>query len=214
VAATTHSKLSTRDSLLETATRLFALSGFEGTSIREITEASGVNTAMVSYHFDGKEGLYMACIEPYGLKKVEAAKRILVPATKPAEFRSRILEFCDAMFNLWLEQPEISQIVARECVFGMPKTEKLFKNTFFKCFEIFAGFFAAGQQAGFVRADLDPSAMSALLFSAMHEVMRVSPLIKKFHGRDLADPEFRNQLVRNWVSATLDGVIHHTRQPK
>ncbi len=44
--------------LLCAAERLFAEKGFEGTSIRDITNEAGCNVAAVNYHFGGKDRLY------------------------------------------------------------------------------------------------------------------------------------------------------------
>jgi AcrR family transcriptional regulator len=48
----------TRALLLKHAEELFLAHGFEGVSIRQITEASGANVAAVNYHFNGKTNLY------------------------------------------------------------------------------------------------------------------------------------------------------------
>lgn len=48
----------TRERLLETAERLFAEKGFDGTSVRAITAEAGCNLAAVNYHFGGKDQLY------------------------------------------------------------------------------------------------------------------------------------------------------------
>jgi AcrR family transcriptional regulator len=50
--------ISTRASLLKHAQELFLAHGFEGVSIRQITEASGANVASINYHFSGKTNLY------------------------------------------------------------------------------------------------------------------------------------------------------------
>jgi AcrR family transcriptional regulator len=47
-----------REILLETAGRLFAENGFDGTSVRMIAEKSGMNIAMISYYFGSKEKLF------------------------------------------------------------------------------------------------------------------------------------------------------------
>lgn len=49
---------STRLKLLEAAERLFLERGYDGVSVRDITEAAGVNVASVNYHFNGKKNLY------------------------------------------------------------------------------------------------------------------------------------------------------------
>jgi AcrR family transcriptional regulator len=48
----------TRDALIDAATAIFADKGFEGGSVRLITEKAKANQAAINYHFGGKEGLY------------------------------------------------------------------------------------------------------------------------------------------------------------
>jgi AcrR family transcriptional regulator len=48
----------TRDVVLASAERLFAFSGFDGTTIREIASDAGVQLALVGYHFGRKEQLF------------------------------------------------------------------------------------------------------------------------------------------------------------
>jgi len=49
-----------RDRLLDAATRLFAVSGYEVTTVRDIVTAAAVNLNAVNYYFGGKRGLYDA----------------------------------------------------------------------------------------------------------------------------------------------------------
>jgi len=53
----------TRTRLLQTSLSVFARRDFDAVSIREIVEHAGANIAAVSYHFGGKQGLYMATAE-------------------------------------------------------------------------------------------------------------------------------------------------------
>jgi len=48
----------TRERIMRAAERLFAESGYDGTSIRAIVAKAKVNQAAINYHFDGKDGLY------------------------------------------------------------------------------------------------------------------------------------------------------------
>jgi AcrR family transcriptional regulator len=52
----------TRRRILETAERLFLEHGFDGTSLRMLTAAAGVNLAAVNYHFGGKDELFRAML--------------------------------------------------------------------------------------------------------------------------------------------------------
>ena len=48
----------TRERIMKAAERLFAESGYDGTSVRAIVARANVNQAAINYHFEGKEGLY------------------------------------------------------------------------------------------------------------------------------------------------------------
>lgn len=47
-----------RDRLLQAATKLFARSGFSGTTVDEVVSLAGVNKRMVYHYFENKEDLY------------------------------------------------------------------------------------------------------------------------------------------------------------
>jgi AcrR family transcriptional regulator len=49
----------TRTRLIEAAITCFAEKGYDATGIREIAKLANANSALVQYHFGGKEGLYL-----------------------------------------------------------------------------------------------------------------------------------------------------------
>jgi AcrR family transcriptional regulator len=63
---------STRDRILDAAEELFATRGYHGVSIRDITEAAGVQLALANYHFGSKSRLYGQVVERRG--KAHAAQ--------------------------------------------------------------------------------------------------------------------------------------------
>lgn len=52
----------THAAILAAARRVFARRGVDGTSVREVADAAGVNNAMIYYHFHDKTGLYRAVL--------------------------------------------------------------------------------------------------------------------------------------------------------
>jgi AcrR family transcriptional regulator len=70
----------TRARLLDTAERLFAESGPDAVSVRDITVASGANTAAIHYHFGSKQELIAAIIErraaSIGARRAELLDRL------------------------------------------------------------------------------------------------------------------------------------------
>ena len=59
----------TRSRLLESAIVHFAAQGFEGAGIREIAKDAQANSALVTYHFCGKEGLYREALKAIFTRK-------------------------------------------------------------------------------------------------------------------------------------------------
>lgn len=54
---------SSRDILLATALTQFGRQGFDGTTTRAIAEAANMPMSQITYHFGGKEGLYLGCAQ-------------------------------------------------------------------------------------------------------------------------------------------------------
>ena len=51
------------DRLLEVAVREFGQKGLEGASTRGIAAAAGTAMSSITYHYGGKEGLYLAAAD-------------------------------------------------------------------------------------------------------------------------------------------------------
>ena len=69
----------TRERILDTAERHFALYGFAGTSLRGITRDARVNVAAIHYHYGSKEKLLSATMErivaPVNAQRLRLARR-------------------------------------------------------------------------------------------------------------------------------------------
>lgn len=61
--AGTRARPTSKEDILDAAERLFALRGFDGTSMREIAQEAGVAQALLHYHFRTKEGLFEAMFQ-------------------------------------------------------------------------------------------------------------------------------------------------------
>lgn len=59
----TTQQIDTKQRLLDVAERLFALNGYQGTSLRAITTEAQANLAAVNYHFGSKEALLEAVLQ-------------------------------------------------------------------------------------------------------------------------------------------------------
>lgn len=96
----------TRQAVLQAATRLFAASGYAGTSMRDIAEASGASQPLIHHHFGTKEQLYIEVkrqvIAAFAEDNPDVAQGGATPGEIRAEMR-RLYEFLggnDALLRL------------------------------------------------------------------------------------------------------------------
>ncbi len=81
-----------KERILDAAEQLFAQRGFYGVSLRDITQAAGVDVALVGYHFGGKRELFTAVfvrraevLNRERLELLEAVRRAALPGTPGLE---------------------------------------------------------------------------------------------------------------------------------
>jgi len=87
-----------RERLLHAAMELFATRGYAATSIREIVGAVGVTKPVLYYHFQSKEGLYLALVEELR-RAVEGT--LAGSLSGPGTARERLVRLFGAMFGLF-----------------------------------------------------------------------------------------------------------------
>lgn len=71
--ATAPAELDTKERLLKAAKDLFVRKGFSGVSIREIAREADTNSALISYYFGDKEGLFKGVLESF-VRPLNAAR--------------------------------------------------------------------------------------------------------------------------------------------
>src|SRR3981081_2580660 len=100
----------TRDKILNAAGEVFAERGFEGATVRAITERAGVNIAAINYHFRDKSELYTrvvmdACAVPKTLREA------MIQSGEAPEKRIRSLVFIFLRYLLDPDRPAWKQKV-------------------------------------------------------------------------------------------------------
>lgn len=65
-----------QERIVDMATMLFVVKGFNAASIRDIAKACGITTSTIFSHFEGKDALYRATIKKYILSKGNFADKV------------------------------------------------------------------------------------------------------------------------------------------
>ncbi|MCH8569405.1 MAG: TetR family transcriptional regulator [Balneolales bacterium] len=105
--ATTSSK---QDLILNAAELLFAEHGFKGTTTRAIAKKAGVNIAMLSYYFGGKEQLLHAVIERFSERLSAVFSDVGQKHTDPI---IRLQKWIEAYIDYIFDHPNHARIVYR-----------------------------------------------------------------------------------------------------
>jgi TetR/AcrR family transcriptional regulator len=162
----------TRERLLEAAVIEFGEHGYAGARISAIARRAGVNQQLISYYFDGKEGLFRALQERW--RSISAGAN---SADRPlAEVVAGFLRL-NVEYRSW----------ARVLVWG-GLTEDGPEDLPF-----FAGMvddLRRRQEAGELAVELDPAYVTLLLFGAALAPTVLSQIARQFTGLAADSPEF------------------------
>ncbi len=178
-AAPGHDSPETRERLLAAGRSLFALRGFEGTSVRAITAQAGVNLGAVTYHFESKEGLYRAVLkECFGplRDRLEMVKRLPIAPLERVEVVVR------GMFQHLLGYPDMPRFMVQELVVGeVPAGEvvRLVRSVL----ETIAGFVEEGHNDGSIVPG-DPVLQALTIMSQPIYLSVVPAFLKRSDLRD------------------------------
>jgi AcrR family transcriptional regulator len=200
----------TRTALIEAAKTVFAQRGYDGATVKELAEAAGVNISLVSYYFNGKEGLYRACLEELGRGGTEMATRVLKNPESIEDFRVRLKLFLEEMIQGHFAEKDLMAIIHRECAVDNSLTMQTFKQVFVKIFETLTQFFKASQKAGIIRKDIDVHTTSLLFWGGVMHALRFDTLQKELFGQSIEDKKTREQFIDHAIQNLLEGTQRRT----
>ena len=193
----------TQSALLRAAKTLFSAQGYDGATVKEISEAAGVNVGLISYFFGGKEGLYRACLADFGSKNLKMAERTLEEPRSHEEIRVRLKMFFGELTEAHLAEPEVTTILHRECDMDFPYAQELFRDSFLKVFERFIHFIKKAEERGLTRPGIDPFVLAQLCFSGIIHAFRTDRLAEQMFGFTLRNEEYRARFLKHHLDACL-----------
>jgi len=150
--------------ILAAAESLFAEHGFDAVSMSAIGEAAGVSKANVFHHFTSKNELYLAVLR----NACRAAVHHLDDLSKhEAPLTERLPQFARAHLENLLEHGQVARLMLRELLSDNPRHgQELAEKVYGEKFSRFVAILRAGQQAGELRADVDPAMVATILLGA------------------------------------------------
>ncbi|OIJ68023.1 TetR/AcrR family transcriptional regulator [Streptomyces mangrovisoli] len=104
-----------RERIVDAATRLFAEHGYDGTSTRQIAAEAGLNMATVNYHTGAKKELYVEVMRRAHQAERSALEMALAEfrATVPASPGAAVAGLVDRYLDFCLEHPQVPALWMR-----------------------------------------------------------------------------------------------------
>lgn len=198
----------TKEALLASAIEIFSQKGFDGTTVKDLSEAAGVNISLVSYHFGGKEGLYNACLEKFGQGKLQTLGQILTPSESVEDFKAKVKIWVTQFAHWSVEEGAKVRMIHREMDCGLPIMKEAFRSTFIKTFELIKDFIKDAQTKKFIRSDLDHEELAGLLQGALINAVRLDPIRKEFFGKTIHDETYRKHYIDQILNIIFKGILH------
>lgn len=107
--------MTTREKILAAADGLFGEIGFDAATTRQIADASGVNKALIHYHFGSKDELFRDLLDRY----YESLSQALTEAlTDEGSVQERFERIVDIYVDFLAENRNFSRMIQREASGG------------------------------------------------------------------------------------------------
>lgn len=188
----------TRDKLIEAGTPLFAWKGFSGVSIREVAKMAEVNSALISYHFGGKEGLYAAVLENNLAALLTALEKINSSCLEPER---RIEQFARAVSALHKQRPFLLRLLQGEFINPTVCFENIIKPYFKKVVTFLPAAIQEGKTTGRFEPEIHPIYAAMALSSMVNFYFLVKPLADHILPQDEnRDEEYIRQVLKIYFS--------------
>src|SRR5262245_12679714 len=177
----------TREAVLAAAEKLFAEQGFDATSMRDISNASGVSHPLIHHHFGSKQDLYDAVkrrlVEGYAKRFPHAARAVNRPINIEAEMH-RLMDYIGGN-SMLLKLCARTQLEDNKQVW--PGEPDIF-TTLQRRIEV-------SQERGLVRSDLSSAYLSIMVIALVHFWAQGRECFMQRFGGTANDDEFIEQAI-------------------
>ena len=192
-----------RTRLVEAALPLFATKGFAAVTFKEISEASGVNSALINYYFKSKEGLYEAVVEEQ-FQKFQTL--FLEPDWFEVEPVDRISQFLINFTRLHRKNPYIRRLLTSELNHPSPFVEKFVQKYLRKFSDFIIQTIEEGMAKGQFRNDLNPTYTAAILVGMVNYYFVAEQLAAKFLEK-VSFEDDKDSFGLQAVTVCLEGIL-------
>ena len=175
---------------METAERLFAERGFDGTSVRDIADEAGINVAMISYYFGSKDKLMEALFEMrVGNIKIRVESLIMDESISPLQ---KVYMLIDEHIERVMHKQSFYKIMIGVLATNKnPSILKAANRVKIRNAEVVNELIKDGQKKGVFKKKVDTVLMIGTMVGTVSQMMMSQDYYREFNNQqDISDEEF------------------------
>lgn len=166
---------------LAAAEELFAIRGFEGTSLRDVSAAVGITSAALIHHFGTKERLYGCVLE----RLAESLDGYLVDESGPASIEN-VVRIFERFLDWSFDNQHLAQLLLRELMGNRTRVSRARRMHLLSLTTSCVERIRDGQKAGVFR-QFDAELFVYYTFGAITHFSAAAPTIDRMLRVDLGD---------------------------
>lgn len=191
----------TADRIVEAATALFARRGYAAVSVKELAKEAGVNIALISYYFGGKEKLYTVVLERQFAILAEVVDSVNQEGLCPLE---KIRRFASLLIEVQKKTAYLDQLIFGEKINPTGCLDKVLKREVARVHCFLRDCISEAMDRGYVRADLDPDYAAVALGGILRSYFCMRPFVQPFlSARDDQAEYYISQAVEIYLRGVL-----------
>ncbi len=180
--------------IIETAEKLFADKGFDGTSVRDIADEAGINVAMISYYFGSKEKLLEALFTYRAEDTTVKLEGMLKNKEQsPMEKVNMLIEYYIEKFH---NQSSFHKIMSREQVtIKHSATSELIHRFKKHNQQLIKELIQEGQKSGDFVKNIDIPILMATLIGTVSHIVTTQHFYREINNQqDMPDEQFQKMM--------------------
>ncbi|NQZ06773.1 MAG: TetR/AcrR family transcriptional regulator [Algicola sp.] len=182
-----------RAALIAAARKKFVSKSYDKVSIRELAQLAGVNSAMIKYYFESKEGLYKAMITEVTGQVMKNIKSHL----GSGQFDS-LEDFFRSFVEMIKESPEFPLLMLKEMVLNQGVCREYFiERIGFEHMQVFDQVYHHFKDSGQLKDNVDPLLFRLSLMSLVLHPWYMRELVGMVEGVQFDEPFLEKMIKHN-----------------
>jgi AcrR family transcriptional regulator len=201
--------VSTRDSILRAAIRVFAKSGFAGGRVETISKLSRTHDRMIYYYFGSKERLFIEVLETIYQQMNDAEATLRINIDDPVEALTKVVHFT---WQYYLDHPEFMTLLNSENLHQGKHVKKSVRVSELSspAVSILEQILKAGAEQGMFRQDVRARDLYIAIAGLNYFYLSNRYTLSAFLNANLMDKE----ALSHWHTFATDIVLRSVMDPK